>query len=127
MASSEATRAGADEALLFNERDEVVEATSANFFWVTGGVVSTPALDSGALAGVTRGWVLELAADLGYEVREQVLTRNALAGVESAFLTSSVQELQRLNNLDGRKLGVTAEVGALHRAYRARVVHEYGL
>jgi len=121
MASADAIRVGADEALLFNEREEVVEAASANFFWVTEGVVSTPALDCGALAGVTREWVLKLAADLGYVVREHVLPRDVLAQVEAAFLTSSVLEIQRLKSLDGRMLEDAPEIGALHRAYRERV------
>jgi branched-chain amino acid aminotransferase len=126
MASAEAVRDGADEPLMLNERDEVAEAASANFFWVTGGEVCTPPLESGALAGTTREWVLQQAEKLGYAVCERVLPCPELAQVETAFLTSSVKEIQRLKSLDGRRLDNHKIVRELLGAYRACVRSECG-
>lgn len=127
MATAEAAQAGADEALMLNERGEVVEAASANFFWLTEDGLCTPPLDSGALAGITRAWVLELAGSVGFAVQEQPLEQNALERVETAFLTSSVQELQWIRTLDGRELDGRRKVESLQRAYRRQVANECGL
>ena len=124
LASAEARRLGADEALLLNERDEVVEAASANFFWLTRQGLFTSSLDSGALAGVTRAWVFELATRLGHEIRESSLIHGDLATVEGGFLTSSVQEIRGVESLDGRSLPEMPLVTELRRAYQELVAQE---
>ncbi|MFM1945152.1 MAG: hypothetical protein RI897_4134 [Verrucomicrobiota bacterium] len=126
MGAMDARRLGVDEVLMVNERGEVVEGSGSNFFWVEGGVVCTPALACGALAGVTRGIVMDLARELGMGVWERVLTLGELVRVEQAFLTSSLRELSRVKELEGRRLRVGAEFRALERAYRRRVVAECG-
>ncbi len=126
MGARDARRLGVDEVLMLNERGEVVEGSAANFFWVEGGVVCTPALASGALAGVTRGIVMDLARELGMGVWERALTLGELVRVEQVFLTSSLRELSRVKELEGRRLRVGAEIRALERAYRRRVVAECG-
>lgn len=124
LASAEAQAAGADEALMLNNRDEVAEAASANFFWIAGDAILTPPDRSGALLGVTRRIVLELGAALGIETREQTLAAQELGQVTTAFLTSSVQELRLVSQLDGRSLVRHAVVDHLHRVYRERVEFE---
>lgn len=126
MGAMDARRLGVDEVLMANERGEVVEGSGSNFFWVEGGVVCTPALACGALAGVTRGIVMELARELGMGVWERVLTLGDLIGVEQAFLTSSVRELSRVGELEGRRLGGGVEFRELERAFRCRVRGECG-
>src|SRR5208283_1493792 len=72
-AAAEAQHEGFDEVVLLNERGEVSECTAANIFAVKNGKVLTPPLNSGCLEGVTRGVLLEIAADAGTGVVEQTL------------------------------------------------------
>lgn len=90
-ALDEAKRRGFDEALQFNTRGEVCEATMANVFLVRDGVVLTPALDSGCLPGVMRGLVLELCSSMGIQAREARLSEADLTSAEEIFLTSSLR------------------------------------
>ena len=93
MARREARQSGVNDAIMLNTRGHVAEATSANAFWVRDGVLYTPSLDSGILAGVTRGIVLEIAKDEGIEVVEGHFAYEEMLAAEEAFLTSSTWEL----------------------------------
>jgi branched-chain amino acid aminotransferase len=105
MALSEARASGAGEALLLNGHGHLCEATTANVFCVSGDQVSTPALSSGCLAGITRDHVLRLCAELGIEAIEAELPAEVLHRIEEAFLTSSTREIQPLVAIDGRPIG----------------------
>lgn len=112
---------GCDEALFANTRDELCEGTGANVFVVLDGVLRSPPLTSGCLAGVTRELVCELVA-----VDESPIPIEALAAVEEAFLTSSTRDVHPVHAVDGRALDapgpVTAEVQAAWRALVARTL-----
>jgi branched-chain amino acid aminotransferase len=118
IALAEAREAGADEALLLNARGELCEATTANVFLVREGIATTPPLDSGCLAGITRQHVLALGAT------EQTLVAEDLVHAEEAFLTSSTREVQPLVAIDGRPVSA-GEPGPITRrlaeAYSAMV------
>jgi 4-amino-4-deoxychorismate lyase len=78
-----------DDAVMLNERGEVVSATMANIFWVKEGRAHTPALSTGALAGTTRGAIIALAKELGVPVIEGVYKLAELGGADEIFLTSA--------------------------------------
>ncbi|HEX8136466.1 MAG TPA: aminotransferase class IV [Pyrinomonadaceae bacterium] len=78
-----------DEAVVLNERGEVVSATMANLFWVTAGTIHTPTLATGALAGITRSRVLALANELSLPHVEGVYDLSHLSDADEIFLTSS--------------------------------------
>ena len=105
LARAEAEDAGADEALILNTRGYVAESSSANVFWIDHGVVHTPPLAAGGLAGVTRGWLIDLLGAAGWQVRETDVQPEALLRVSSVFLTVSSWGLVRASHLDGRELG----------------------
>ena len=75
LAKVEAVKSGYDEAILLNTQGYVAECTGENVFIVRDGVLVTPTLASGALAGITRDSIMTIARDLGYEVREEQLLR----------------------------------------------------
>ena len=75
MAKLEASNAGAGEGLMLNEQGYVAECTGDNIFLVKDGKITTPSVSAGALAGVTRGVVFELAAAQGLEISETLITR----------------------------------------------------
>ncbi len=105
LAKLEARRAGADEALLLNGRGTVAEASVANVFAVRDGRLSTPPPTDGALPGITRATVLELAGELGFEAEERTLGRSDLLGADEVFLTGTGARIVPVASLDGRRIG----------------------
>lgn len=89
LAWEEARARQFDEAVMLNERGEIVSATMANLFWVSDGVLHTPALTTLCLPGTTRSCALELAADLSVPVVESAADLSRLGDAEEIFLTSS--------------------------------------
>ena len=89
LARAEAEAAGADEALLLNTRNEVVEAASANVFWIEGGTLHTPPISAGALPGITRAWVLDWASSGQLPTSESRAGLDRLLRADACFLTLS--------------------------------------
>ncbi|HYB51304.1 MAG TPA: branched-chain amino acid transaminase [Burkholderiaceae bacterium] len=104
LANMEATRDGYDEALLLDTAGFVAEGAGENLFIVRNGGLIEPELISG-LTGITRASVIELAADLGIEVRSQPLTRDDVYLAEEAFFTGTAAEVTPIRELDGRPIG----------------------
>lgn len=105
LARLEANRAGADEAVMLNAAGRVTEGSADNLFIVQDGRLLTPPTSDGALAGITRAVVLELAAALGLEAREQSLAPYDLYTADECFLTGTAAELVPVADIDGRPLG----------------------
>jgi branched-chain amino acid aminotransferase len=114
-----AREAGADEALFANTRDELCEGTWSNVFVRIDGTWHTPPLSSGCLPGITRGVVIGLFEEHGLPLIESTLSYAALDRVESAFLTSSLREIQPIAAIDGRELEIAAGTIVLQAAYRS--------
>ncbi len=110
LAKREARLHGADEALLLNAQGQVAEASGANVFAVRDGVVSTPPATDGALPGITRRSVLDLAGRLGFETRERTLGRVDLWDADEAFLTGSGARIVPVATLDGQAVGAGASM-----------------
>jgi branched-chain amino acid aminotransferase len=121
LARAEAEDLGADEALLLNSAGDVAEATSGNVFWLADGRLFTPPVTDGALAGVTRAWVLRLADELGLSSAEQSGTPDDLRAAEGVFLTLSSLEIVPVSHLDGVELRSSPVIRRLHEAYQASV------
>jgi branched-chain amino acid aminotransferase len=102
MVKVEATNAGADEALTLNTEGYVAEGSGQNIFIVKGGELLTPPSYVGALEGVTRNAIIDLARDLGYIVKEQPFTRHDVYVAEEVFLTGTAAEVIPVVKLDGR-------------------------
>jgi aminodeoxychorismate lyase len=98
-----------DEAVMLNERGEIVSATMANIFWVKEGTIHTPALSTGALAGVTREAVVDLAAKQFLPVIEGVYELADLTEAEEIFLTSASYGVAPVTTFDFRQYALTPE------------------
>jgi branched-chain amino acid aminotransferase len=88
-----------------NYRGELSECTTANLFVVKDGLVLTPPLDAGLLAGITREFLFELGPSQGVPVRDAVLRDQDLLGADEAFLTSTTRELVPIVRVDDRVIG----------------------
>jgi branched-chain amino acid aminotransferase len=112
LAKQEARRQGADDALLLNQAGAVAEASVANVFAVRGGRLLTPPASDGALEGITRASVLEIAAQLGVPAEERTLGRYDLIAADEVFLTGSGAKVVPVASLDGARIG-RGEAGPL--------------
>ena len=124
LASIECRRQGAHEALLLNAQGFIAECTADNVFLVSGRTVRTPAIAHGALAGITRRLVVDLARQEGVEIVEAELTVADAWTADEIFLTGTGAEIVPVRELDGRPIGaagrpVTETVRAAFRRYIA--------
>ncbi len=105
LAKIEATHAGCEEAVMLNAEGFVAECTGDNLFIVKKGALLTPPLSAGALYGITRGVVMELAEEEGLAVSEPNLTRYDLFNADECFLTGTGAEIVPVVKIDGRVIG----------------------
>ncbi len=105
LAKIEANNAGCEEAILLNSDGYVAECTGDNIFIVKEGHLLTPPLSAGALYGITRGVVQELARKAGMTVSEPNLTRYDLYNAEECFVTGTAAEIVPVVKIDGRVIG----------------------
>ncbi len=104
LARLEANRAGAEEAVLLNANGRVAEGTADNLFLVRDGLLLTPPVTDGALPGITRDLVMELAREGGIATRECSLTSYDLHTAEECFLTGTGTGLVPVREIDCRSL-----------------------
>ncbi len=105
LAKIEANNAGCEEAIMLNAEGFVAECTGDNLFIVQAGQIFTPPLSAGALYGITRGVVIEMAREEGLAVLEPNLTRYDLFNADECFLTGTGAELIPVVRIDGRVIG----------------------
>ncbi len=123
----EARQFGALEAIMLNDQGYVAECTADNIFIVHDGEILTPAASQGALKGVTRGAIMDVARELGAPLREANLTRYDVWCADECFLTGTGAEVIPVVKLDGRVIGA-GKPGAMTQrvlaAFRRRVLVE---
>jgi branched-chain amino acid aminotransferase len=100
----EANQAGVQEALMLNDQGYVTEGSADNIFIVKNGVIFTPPVYLGALEGITRNAIIDVARAKGYEVRESPFTRHDVYVADEVFLTGTAVEVIAAISVDGRKI-----------------------
>jgi branched-chain amino acid aminotransferase len=105
LAKIEANNGGCEEAVMLNAEGFVAECTGDNVFIVKNDALFTPPLSAGALYGITRQTVIELAEDSGFKVSEPNLTRYDLFNADECFLTGTGAEIVPVVKIDGRVIG----------------------
>lgn len=105
LAKIEAHNAGVLEALMLNKDGYVVECTGDNIFLVKNGTLITPPVYLGALRGITRDCIIEIAQKLGYPVMEQPFTRFEVFNADECFLTGTAAEAIPVVKVDNRVIG----------------------
>lgn len=103
-AKSIAHRAGFDDAVMLDPEGYVAECSGENIFMVRDGVIYTPPTAS-ILEGITRDSVLAIAADLGYTVVEERISRDQLYIADEVFLSGTAAEVVPVREIDFRKIG----------------------
>ena len=105
LAKIEAMNAGCLECIMLNPQGFVAEASGDNVFVVNGNTLRTPPAWCGALEGITRATVMELAPQFGLTVKEDVLTRYDLYTADELFLTGTAAEIISVVKMDRRAIG----------------------
>ncbi len=105
LAKLEAINAGADDAVMLDDRGFVAETTSTNIFIVKNGIIATPPPTTGALPGITRAFVMRLAKRLGYHVEEREITPFELITADEVFVTGTGAEILPVTKIAGRTVG----------------------
>ncbi len=105
LAKIEAINAGCLECVMLNHKGEVCEASGDNIFIIHNSILRTPPINSGALVGLTRNKVIELAISNGYEVREEIISRYDLYTADEVFLTGTAAEIISVVEIDKRTIG----------------------
>ncbi len=105
LAKIESIQAGAGEALMLNKDGYVAECAGDNIFIYKNKTLLTPPTSAGILVGITRNVVMKLAAEMGIEVKEELMTRYDLYIAEECFLTGTAAEIIPVVKIDGRTIG----------------------
>jgi branched-chain amino acid aminotransferase len=101
----QATIDGYAEGIALDESGFVSEGSGQNLFLVRDNVIFTPALTSSILEGITRNTVVQIARDLGFEVREQALPREFLYLADEAFFCGTAVEVTPIRSIDKITVG----------------------
>ena len=105
MALHEAINKGADEALLLDKNGFISEGSGENIFLIKDNIISTPLTDH-CLNGITRQSVIQVAADLGYQMIEKDLTYDDLLSSDEAFFTGTAVEITPISKIDENQIGI---------------------
>jgi branched-chain amino acid aminotransferase len=122
MAKVEAIQGGALEAVMLNEQGYVAECTGDNLFLFKNGELLTPLISDGALDGITRAVMFEIAEKLGIRVIERSLTRYDIFIADECFLTNSRIGVMPVTEIDGRHLPSRKTGDALTTLYREEIL-----
>ena len=106
LAKLEAIDNGYDEAIMLDYEGHVSEGSGENIFLVEGEKLFTPAMSSSNLKGITRDSVMTIARDLGYEVVEEVISRERLYVADEVFFTGTAAEVTPIRSIDHRPIGI---------------------
>lgn len=128
LARVEATAAGADEGILLNQFGYVAECSAENIFIVRGNALLTPPVKDGALEGITREAIIELAPQVGLQAEEQSLTSYDLYNAEACFICGSGARLIPVRRIDGRNISYCPGpvYQRLSQAYQELINNECG-
>ncbi len=94
---------GADDALILNCRGNICEASSSNIFMIQKGILHTPALSEGCVAGTKRRELMETLTSLGFQVEETIISPESLHEMEEVFLTNAIRGIRPVAGIDDKK------------------------
>ena len=114
LARMEAIKSGVDEAIMINSNGFVVEASAENIFFVKDGIVYTPPISTGALEGITRDTVIEIAKQNKIPLNIENISRDEMYCFEEAFLTGTASEIVPIGKIDHRVVG-DGKIGPITR------------
>lgn len=115
MGAMYARQNGLGDCLILNQYGRIADATIANVFWIKSGVIHTPPIEEGCVAGVTRRFLLQQLPAAGYTINEQPLTPDDLLSADEVFLTNAVRGIRAVGKCRNRSYSssLTKEIHSL--------------
>jgi branched-chain amino acid aminotransferase len=110
LAKVETAKAGYDEAIMLDDHGNVSEGSGENVFVVRDGHIVTPPASASILDGITARSVVQIAADLGFEVEYRDVARGELYQADEVFLTGTAAEIVPVREVDDHPLGPPGEL-----------------
>ena len=117
LATTEARRAGYDEAIMLTRDGYVADGPGENIFVVKNGRLLTPPLSMSILPGITRDTIVTIAGAFGYPVEETLLIRTDLYLADEVFMVGTATEVAPVRAVDGHEIGVGPITLELQKAY----------
>lgn len=124
LAAQEGQAAGVDDVLLLTANEEIAEGPTWNFFWRIGQTLRTAALEGGILEGVTRGIIMKIAQEAGFQVEEGLWPRADLDRADEAFATMTSRGVVPIRSIDGKPLASMDCASDFQRRYWMLVTEE---
>ncbi len=127
LAKIEANKAGANEAILLNEKGNIAEGTISNIFIVKHGIIYTPLKESPILPGLTRSLIIKLAKQSAFKIIEKPITPKELYTADESFITFSGAGVVPITRIWNKKIGkgkcgsITASLISLYNAETKKV------
>ena len=104
LAKIDAVENGYDDAIMLGDNDVVAEGSGQNLFLIKNGKIFTPPIETGALGGITRKTVIEIASKLGLETEEININANQLKDADELFFTGTATEVVGVVSVDGEDI-----------------------
>ena len=105
MAALHAVQAGVDECLVLNAQGRVCDGSKTNVFLMRDGVIVTPALSEGPVAGVMRRALIRFLQEAGHPFVETAVTIDDLLRADAVFLTNAIEGVRWVRQLDEKRYG----------------------
>ncbi len=103
MAALHARKMGWTDGIVLNTQDNVCESSISNIFVIKNGIIITPSLSQGCIAGIMRKHLLQVLPARNFEVREDVVTVKMLQDADEVFLTNAVQGIRWVSVMDSAR------------------------
>tara|TARA_B100001250_G_scaffold380777_1_gene372502 strand:+ start:1964 stop:2881 length:918 start_codon:yes stop_codon:yes gene_type:complete len=105
LAKIDAVNSGYDDAIMLGDNDVVAEGSGQNLFLIKDGKITTPPIETGALGGITRKTVIEIAQSLNIPLEENNITIDDLKEADELFFTGTATEVVGVVSIDGENIG----------------------
>lgn len=110
LAKQESYAAGYEEAIMLDEHGNVSEGSGENVFVIRDGKICTPPPRTAILEGITALSVVQIAADLGFQVEHRDIARGELFMADEVFLTGTAAEIVPVREVDDHVIGPPGEL-----------------
>ena len=105
LAANQARAHSWNDALISNHKENIIESSIANLFWVKDEVVYTPPVNEGCISGIMREHLLEIALDNEISIQEKALTIDTLRNADEVFLTNAVRGIKWIKQVEQQNYG----------------------
>ncbi len=98
-----ASKNNADDAIILNQNNEVIETTTANIYLVKNNTIITPALDSGGVNGIFRTLIFQNKENIPFKIEEKNILIEDLLSADEVFVSNAIAGVQSISKIDKKE------------------------